>query len=232
MTQSESMEGKRVLVTGAGTGIGKEIAVEFCRRGANVVFHYSHSKAGAEAAVEQAVTLERGKAAAMAADFRQHDSTAALARQALEWLGGIDVLVNNAGITMNRPFEQVNNEQFVILMYETVDPIDDASPPGTYTENDILSVTPVALSQHSLDVQWQLDGVDILGATQTTLDLGTLALSTGTYTVSVIVVDNTGLVRDEAERAAFLQTRCTQRSGDPALYGDQDESGRQVAGPL
>ncbi|MFH1266329.1 MAG: glucose 1-dehydrogenase [Planctomycetota bacterium] len=112
MTRSKSMEGKRVLVTGAGTGIGREIAREFCRQGADVVFHYSHSKAGAEAAIEQARELGAEKVTALAADFRQHDSTVGLARQALEFLGGIDVLVNNAGITMNRPFEQVTLEQF------------------------------------------------------------------------------------------------------------------------
>lgn len=112
MTQSKSMEGKRVLVTGAGTGIGKGIALEFCRQGADVVFHYSHSKAGAEAAVEQALELGAGKATALAADFCQHDSVLELSRQALDFLGGIDVLVNNAGVTMNRPFEQVTLEQF------------------------------------------------------------------------------------------------------------------------
>jgi len=112
MTQSKSMEGKRVLVTGAGTGIGKGIALEFCRQGADVVFHYSHSKAGAEAAVDQALELGAGKATALAADFCQHDSVLELSRQALDFLGGIDVLVNNAGITMNRPFEQVTLEQF------------------------------------------------------------------------------------------------------------------------
>jgi len=112
MTPSKHILGKRVLVTGAGTGIGREIALEFCRQGADVVFHYSHSKAGAESAVEQALELGAGKVTALAADFRDHQSTVGLARQAIEFLGGIDVLVNNAGITMNRPFEQVTLEQF------------------------------------------------------------------------------------------------------------------------
>jgi 3-oxoacyl-[acyl-carrier protein] reductase len=46
------MKGKRVLVTGSGTGIGKAVALEFCREGADVVFHYSGSREGAMAAVE------------------------------------------------------------------------------------------------------------------------------------------------------------------------------------
>jgi len=48
------MEGKRVLVAGGGTGIGRGIGLEFAREGAAVVFHYAHSSTGASSAVEQA----------------------------------------------------------------------------------------------------------------------------------------------------------------------------------
>ena len=47
------MEGKKVLVTGAGTGIGRGVALEFAKEGAAVVLHYSHSAAGAESAVQE-----------------------------------------------------------------------------------------------------------------------------------------------------------------------------------
>ena len=54
MASSQGMQGKRVLVTGSGTGIGRGVALEFCRQGADVVFHYAGSRKGAAAAVEQA----------------------------------------------------------------------------------------------------------------------------------------------------------------------------------
>jgi len=112
MASCQQMKGKRVLVTGSGTGIGKGVALEFCREGADVVFHYSGSREGALAAVEQARREGAAKVTAIQADFRQTEALAQLAQQANEFLGGIDILVNNAGITLNLPFEKVTPEQF------------------------------------------------------------------------------------------------------------------------
>jgi glucose 1-dehydrogenase len=112
MATSPRMKGKRVLVTGSGTGIGRGIALEFCREGADVVFHYAHSRDGAMAAVEQARREGATKVTAVGADLRQSDAPARLAADAVAFLGGIDILVNNAGITMNVPFEKVTHEQF------------------------------------------------------------------------------------------------------------------------
>ena len=102
MTQ-QRMKDRKVLVTGAGTGIGRGVALVFAREGAAVALHYSHSEAGAHSAVAE---IERagGKACAIQADFRDAVQARALPGQAAEFLGGLDVLVNNAGITMNQPF--------------------------------------------------------------------------------------------------------------------------------
>jgi NAD(P)-dependent dehydrogenase (short-subunit alcohol dehydrogenase family) len=86
--------------------------LEFARQGADVVFHYSRSKKGAVAAVEQARAEGAARVTAVHADFRQPDAPQRLVDQAIEFLGGVDVLVNNAGITMNLPFEQVTVEQY------------------------------------------------------------------------------------------------------------------------
>ena len=112
MTNEKRMAGKKVLVTGAGTGIGQGVALEFCRQGADVVLHYSQSREGALETVAQAQREGTKKVTAIHADFRQADAPGQLAREAIEFLGGIDVLVNNSGITMNRPFEKVTVEQF------------------------------------------------------------------------------------------------------------------------
>jgi NAD(P)-dependent dehydrogenase (short-subunit alcohol dehydrogenase family) len=108
------LQGRKVLVTGAGTGIGQGIALECAREGADVVFHYSHSGDGALASVSEARALGV-RATALAADFRSVAEVKRLGEEALEFLGGMDLLVNNAGITMTRRFEQVTTEQFDTL---------------------------------------------------------------------------------------------------------------------
>jgi NAD(P)-dependent dehydrogenase (short-subunit alcohol dehydrogenase family) len=111
MSMGKRMQGKRVLVTGAGTGIGQGIAREFWREGAAVALHYSHSRDGAMAVVDEAQRAG-AKVTALQADFTELDSAVWMAEEAAAFLGGIDVLVNNAGITMNRPFLEVTPEQF------------------------------------------------------------------------------------------------------------------------
>lgn len=119
MGSPQKMTGKRVLVTGSGTGIGRGIALEFAREGAAVALHYAHSAAGARAAVEE-IRQFGGQAEAFPADLNHVEEAQGLARQALEFLGGIDVLISNAGITMNRPFDQVTPEQFDVLYHVNV----------------------------------------------------------------------------------------------------------------
>jgi NAD(P)-dependent dehydrogenase (short-subunit alcohol dehydrogenase family) len=114
MAAERRMDGKRVLVTGAGTGIGRGVALEFAREGAAVALHYSHSGSGAESAVQE-ILGSGGKAKAFKADFTAIEPVRQLARDAVGFLGGLDVLINNAGITMNMPFEQVTPEQFDTL---------------------------------------------------------------------------------------------------------------------
>jgi glucose 1-dehydrogenase len=110
----QRMNGKRVLVTGAGTGIGQGLALEFARAGAAVALHYSHSRDGADSAAAE-IRAAGGKACTLQADFRDAEQARELPRRAADFLGGLDILVNNAGITMNQPFMETTIEQFDTL---------------------------------------------------------------------------------------------------------------------
>ncbi|MDO8302818.1 MAG: glucose 1-dehydrogenase [Sedimentisphaerales bacterium] len=107
----QKMKDKNVLVTGSGTGIGREIALEFAREGANVVFHYGQSADGAKSGVEEALKLGV-KAKAFQADFSKLEDVLKLGDEAIAFLGRLDILVNNSGITMNKPFLKVEPAQF------------------------------------------------------------------------------------------------------------------------
>ncbi len=119
MSSEGRLTGKRALVTGSGTGIGREIALEFARQGADVALHFAHSGAGAESAIAEIRALGR-RTAAFQADFGRLEEVAELADRAIGFLGGIDCLVNNSGITFNRPFLKVTPEQFDTLYHVNV----------------------------------------------------------------------------------------------------------------
>ena len=113
------MTGKGVLVTGSGTGIGREVALEFARSGANVAFHYGGSREGAESGVSEALSLDV-RAQAFQADFSDLAQVLRLADEASRFLTRIDVLVNNSGITINKPFLKVEPAQFEKLFQVNV----------------------------------------------------------------------------------------------------------------
>lgn len=108
------MSRKKVLVTGAGTGIGREIALEFGRQGYDVALHYSQSSSGADTAVQELEKLGV-RAEAFGADLSNFDQLKKMAEDAIGFLGSIDSLVNNAGITWNRPLTEVKPSEFDFL---------------------------------------------------------------------------------------------------------------------
>jgi len=107
---------------------------------------------------------------------------------------------------LNRPFQAVNVEQFVINFYKLLSPLDDATPssPTPLAADTTFYVTPLQPVDHALDLQWSLDGDAVPGATGSNFTADWCSLSPGIYEVSVVVVDNTDRVRDESARATWM----------------------------
>ncbi|MCW2943099.1 MAG: fabG 7 [Actinomycetia bacterium] len=88
--------GRTVLVTGAGTGFGAEIAVRAAQEGADVAVHYNRSRAGAEKTAER-VEAAGGKSVIVQADITHWDQIRAMADQVWTAFGRLDVAINNVG---------------------------------------------------------------------------------------------------------------------------------------
>ena len=90
------LAGLRALVTGSTSGIGRAIALELARGGADVIVHGRHSASAAEETAEE-VRRAGGRGAVLLADLRDRSACEWLAEQAWDMWGGLDMGVNNAG---------------------------------------------------------------------------------------------------------------------------------------
>ena len=106
MGDQRELRGHLALVTGSGTGLGREMALAFAREGADVVVHYAASAQGAHSAVSEIEAMGR-KSTALQADLGDPQACFALVDQAVTFLGGLDILVNNAGISATEDFLQI-----------------------------------------------------------------------------------------------------------------------------
>jgi glucose 1-dehydrogenase len=99
------LEGRRAVITGASSGIGKATALRLAREGASVAVNYfsDQEKVAADAVVVECETNPGVKAIAVQADVGSEDDVVRMTGQAKEAFGGVDILVNNAGIESQVP---------------------------------------------------------------------------------------------------------------------------------
>ena len=110
--------GKNVLVTGGTSGIGQAMAVRFAEHGANVAINYLTQPEEAHDTEEQVhacirrVRQEGVRDVLVQGDVSNEDDVVRMVGDAIDGLGGIDVLINNAGIQISRPSEELSSRDF------------------------------------------------------------------------------------------------------------------------
>jgi 3-oxoacyl-[acyl-carrier protein] reductase len=111
---TRKLEGKTVLITGGSRGIGAGIAKRLGAEGANVAITYTK---GAESAASVIKEIERagGKAISIQADAVDADAVRAAVEKTVSTFGGLDVLVNNAGTAIPKPFEETSLEEMDLM---------------------------------------------------------------------------------------------------------------------
>lgn len=105
------LDNKIALITGASKGIGKAIALEFAKNNATVIINYNKDKEGANA-TEQEIKKTGKKAVSVKADVSNFSEVAAMIEQIKKDFGRIDIVVNNAGITMDRTLKNMTEEEW------------------------------------------------------------------------------------------------------------------------
>src|SRR6201993_880862 len=107
---SKKLEGKTALVTGGSRGIGAAIAKRLAADGAHVAITYAKD-ANAASAVVEAIEREGGKALAIQAEATDAEAVKGAVDKTVAAFGGLDVLVNNAGTAIPKPFEEATLEE-------------------------------------------------------------------------------------------------------------------------
>ena len=109
------LTGKVAIVTGAGSGIGRAVALAFGREGARVVVNDRRTDGMGEETVAM-IQAEGSEAVYAAADVSREIEVVGLIRTAIETFGRLDVLVNNAGVAVYKPLQELTEEDFDLVV--------------------------------------------------------------------------------------------------------------------
>ncbi len=110
-----SLENSAAIVTGSSRGIGRAIAIELARQGADVLVNYNQNRDAAEAVKEEVESFGR-KAAVIQADISDLDVHQRMLETAHNVFGKVNILINNAGITRIADILEETPEQFDLLL--------------------------------------------------------------------------------------------------------------------
>lgn len=124
------LEGKRAIVTGGSRGLGRAIALALAEAGARVALTFAKSEGAAEEARARASALSGVEARAYKVSVLDRKGSEAMVRELEGAWGGIDVLVNNAGVSQNLPLALIEEEDFGRVM--------DVNVKGTFLMSKVV----------------------------------------------------------------------------------------------
>src|SRR4051794_12630091 len=113
---TDPLDGRRALVTGAGTrGMGQQIAIALAHAGATVAAHY-RDDADAIAETVQGIESAGRRCVTLKADLRTAAAGRAIVERAIAELGGLDILVSSVGVTTRKPFLDLTDADWDLVI--------------------------------------------------------------------------------------------------------------------
>ena len=215
-----SMSGKTAVVTGGSRGIGRAICLELARRGANVVFSYAGNAAAAQQTLQELEALGV-QARAVQGDVADPDAAKTLIDTAVKELGGIHILVNNAGITRDGLAMAMKEEDF--------DAVIDTNLKGAFLcakavmrpmmkarRGRIINLSSVvALRGNPGQANYCASKAGLIGMTKSLAkEMGARGITVNAVAPGYISTDMTAALPDAA-RQAMLSTIPVGRAGSP-----------------
>ena len=215
-----SMTGKTAVVTGGSRGIGRAICLELARRGANVVFSYAGNTAAAEETL--AALKELGvEARAVQGDVADSAAVKTLIDTAVKELGGLHILVNNAGITRDNLSMMLKDEDFDAVIATNLKGAflcmkAAARPMMKARYGRIINLSSVvALRGNPGQINYCASKAGVIGMTKSLAkELGGRGVTVNAVAPGYIATDMTAAL-PEAAREAMLGTIPAGRAGKP-----------------
>lgn len=215
------LEGKAALVTGASRGIGKEIALELARQGADVAVNYAGSEASALQVVEEIKNLGRN-AFAVQCDVSDSNSVANMVKETVNTFGKLDILVNNAGITKDNLLMRMKEEEWDQVININLKGVFLCTKAVTrqmmkQRSGRIINISSiVGVSGNTGQANYVAAKAGVIGLTKTSAkELASRGITVNAVAPGFITTDMTDKLTDEL-KAEMLKQIPLARLGDPA----------------
>jgi 3-oxoacyl-[acyl-carrier protein] reductase len=223
MTMDLALGGKRALVTGGGRGIGRAIALALAEQGASVAVCYARDVAAGEELQEGLAQFGNGSYTTQA-DVADEQSVAALLDGVRERLGGLDVLVNNAGVVSHRTVEDLDRVEWQRVLDTNLTGmymVTRAALPLMKAGASIINISSaVAMVGMAARVHYTASKAGALGLTRSLCkELGPRDIRVNAIAPGIIRTDQVSHLTD-AQKERLAGYAALNRLGEPADVGD------------
>ena len=221
MLKSFDLSGKVALVTGGSKGLGKAMARGFAEAGADVVISSRHENE-LRAALDEILQGTGRRGRYVVADMSRRAEATRLAKTALELMGRVDVLVNNAGTNKPQPIDAITDEvwdEVLEINLSSVMALTRALAPQMKARRwgRIIHISSVMgfLSKEKRNVYSATKSALIGMARASALDLGPYGVTVNCLAPGPFLTDLPGGLLSEAEKKVFADHTALGRWGDP-----------------